>query len=143
MDDTVSQLDQLDPATGKLLGSVVLPLPPDDSLYLMETGGGLWLEGYQTGDIVRVDAATHKVTSYTVPGYSHPTGYYDTPLAAALGSLWMRTSDRAVARLDPKTGSELATYPADTGGGAVAVAFGSLWVANFDHDTVWRERLMP
>ena len=143
MDASVAQLDQLDPATGELLGSVVLPLPEDDSLYFMATDGGIWVEGYQTGDIVRVDVATHDVKSYTVPGYSHPTGYYDTPLTAALGSLWMRTSDWSVARLDPGTGLVTATYPADTGGGAVTVAFGSLWVANFDNDTIWRERLTP
>ena len=39
----------------------------------------------------------------------------------------------------------IGTYPADglAGGGFITVGMGSLWVANFATDTVWRDRVSP
>ena len=59
--------------------------------------------------------------------------YLDQAPVAALGSLWLRISDTSVVRVNPTDGTVIATYPAGPGGGAVAVDFGSLWVANFEH----------
>lgn len=66
------------------------------------------------------------------------TQWGDIPIVAGAGSVWVRTSDRAVARIDARTGRVVATYPAAGGGGGLVVAFGSLWVANAVDDTVWR-----
>lgn len=44
-------------------------------------------------------------------------------------------------RIDPLTGRLIGTYPADSGG--LAVADGSLWVENAGTDSVWREPINP
>jgi streptogramin lyase len=65
----------------------------------------------------------------------------DTPVVAGAGSVWVRTTDATVDRIDPTSMRILATYRADRagGGGGLAVAFGSLWVENAGSDSVWRE----
>ena len=113
----------------------------NESLYTAVLDGALWIKGYRSGALVRMDLKTHEFTVYQVPGYAQTDGYYDLALTPALGSLWFRISNSSVVRFDPASGTVTGTYPAGPGGGAVAVDFGSLWVANFDHDTVWRERL--
>lgn len=69
------------------------------------------------------------------------TEWGDIPVVSGAGSVWMRTSDSRIDRIDTATGRVLATYPADGGGGGggLAVAFGSLWVDNAGSDSVWRE----
>ncbi len=51
----------------------------------------------------------------------------------------MRTSGKTVTRIDPATGTVVGSYPATGGGGGLAIAYGSLWVANANADTTWRE----
>jgi streptogramin lyase len=55
-------------------------------------------------------------------------------------SLWMRDSDRTIARISP-AGKLVTRYPAAGGGGGIAFGFGSLWVANFTANSVWRLRI--
>lgn len=62
----------------------------------------------------------------------------DIQVAAGAGSIWVRTSDTTVARIDPTTEKVIATYPAAGGGGGIAVAFNSLWVINAGNGTIWR-----
>jgi DNA-binding beta-propeller fold protein YncE len=69
----------------------------------------------------------------------------DIPVVAGAGSIWVRTTNTRIDRIDPATGSVLGIYPAarDGGGGGLAVAFGSLWVENVGADSVWREPIKP
>ena len=54
--------------------------------------------------------------------------------------LWLRVDTSHVLRLDERTGKQTGEFPADlnANGGTLALGFGSLWVANFDTDSVWR-----
>jgi streptogramin lyase len=90
--------------------------------------------------LFEIDARTNHAT--LIPLHMQPfTDWGDIPVVSAAGSIWLRTADATIDRVDPATGRGLTTYPADRGGGGggVAVAFGSLWVDNAGIDTVWRE----
>ncbi len=65
----------------------------------------------------------------------------DDTIVSGAGSVWLRTADAKIARINPATGRVQAWYPAgfSGGGGDLVVAFGSLWVANAGSDSVWRE----
>jgi len=133
-------ISRLDPTTHALVERLTIPgSDPDEALHAAVLDGAIWIKGYESGALVRMDLTTHRFSIYQVPGYAQTDGYYDLALTAALGSLWFRISDTTVVRFDPTLGKVTATYPAGRGGGAVAVDFGSLWVANFDLDSVWRE----
>lgn len=65
----------------------------------------------------------------------------DIYVAAAYGSVWLRTGNKSVVRLNPANGQVVRTYKATGGGGGLGVGFGSLWIANFGADSLWRYRL--
>jgi streptogramin lyase len=94
-------------------------------------------------DLLKIDPASGRVRTYMIPGYRPLTQLYGIAPVEGLGSLWMRIGDGIVVQVAPTNGKVLATYPADPagGGGDVAVAYGSLWVANFGTDTVWRVQI--
>jgi DNA-binding beta-propeller fold protein YncE len=64
--------------------------------------------------------------------------YWLMSIDSAGTSVWTRTGDRRIARIDTATGRVADTYPAAGGGGGIAYGFGSLWVANFASNSVWR-----
>ncbi len=101
-------------------------------------GGKAWY-GNPAG-LFDIDARTNHAR--LIPLRMHPFSQWgDIPVVSGLGSVWLRTADAKLARIDPATGRLIATYPADPigGGGGLAAAFGSLWVENAFNDSVWRE----
>jgi hypothetical protein len=89
------------------------------------TDGKAWI-GNPAG-IYEIDVTTNTATLLPIPIGNFPqTGNIDT--VAGLGSVWARTAGNQVTRIDPATG-----------GGGIAVGYGSLWVVNGGLDSVWRE----
>jgi hypothetical protein len=91
------------------------------------------------GGVYAIDPSTNQAQRLSIPIRPF-TQWGDIPIVAGAGSVWVRTSDRKVVRIDARSGRVVATYPASGGGGGLAVAFGSLWVANAADDTVSRIR---
>jgi hypothetical protein len=125
----------------------IIPLPgalsepgPNQGYAVIErpavTPGAIWAPN--PAGLYRIDEGTN--TARRVPGIQvgnlDEWGYID--IVAARGSLFMRNSPRQVVRIDPKSGSITARYPASGGGGGIEVAYGSLWVTNFITDKTWR-----
>jgi streptogramin lyase len=135
------RISKLDPSNGAELSSVPLPPLPGDIPTIGTSDHAIWLMGDSEPTLVRFDTATSTVSEFTLPGWEQTSGYRSVAPISGLGGIWMRISDSAIARIDPETGQVTATYPAGPGGGDPAIAFGSLWVANFNSDTVWREQI--
>jgi streptogramin lyase len=135
------RIAKLDPATGATVESVPLPWMPGDPPDIAASDGAIWILGDASPTLLKFDIASSTVTSYQVPGWQQTSGAHSVVPKVALGSLWLRTSDSTISRMDPATGQVTATYPAGPGGGDAEIAFGSLWVANFNTDTVWREQI--
>jgi streptogramin lyase len=132
----------IDPVTGRVLVAMTTP-QVGTTPWFTYAYGYLWLKGIDDGRLLRVAPATRAMRMFILAGFSHLSQFGDVFIDAAMGSLWMRTSDGTVSRVDPGTGEVIATYPADPagGGGYPLVAFGSLWITNFGSDTVWRVRI--
>jgi streptogramin lyase len=97
--------------------------------------GSVWLTN--PAGLYRIDPKTNVATLVKLPLRPF-TQYGEIALAAGDGALWIRTSDRTVARFDPRRRKVVAKYPAAGGGGEIAYAFDALWVANAYADNVWR-----
>lgn len=97
--------------------------------------GKLWVSN--PAGLYKVDPRRGTATLLSVRVMPMSTGG-DVQVAAGAGSLWMRTGDHWVARVDPTSGTVVQRYPASGGGGGVAVGFGSLWVGNVGADSIWR-----
>ena len=135
---------KIDPATGKAVSRVTVP-DPGAFTYVTADFDHLWLKSSDNDKLVRVDPTSGEITTFAIPGFVALPEFFDIWPAAGLGSLWLRMSPGLVSRVDPNTGKVIGTYPADAagGGGYPAVGFGSLWVANFATDTIWRDRIAP
>lgn len=142
-DSTSSGISKADPVSGRVVATISSP-NAGRYAWLTFAFGSLWLKGADNPDLHRIDPASGKATTYTIAGWTGGlTQLYEIFPAEGLGSLWLRIANGSVVRVDPTDGRVVATFPADPagGGGWVAVAFGSLWVANFGSDTVWRVRI--
>jgi streptogramin lyase len=132
-DGTVARLD---PATGRTVRTYHAGEVGSDENFAWFYDGAVWIVTKTTA--WRIDPGTNQVTRHTVDiGDELP----DTPLIAA-GSLWIRTMNSDVRRFDLRTFHLVGRYPFRPGSsGFETVAFGSLWVANLDDSTLWRDRI--
>jgi hypothetical protein len=107
--------------------------------YLAMLGGKLWVANYP--GLYEIDPTTN-VATYTGVKVGPFVEWGDSPVIAANGSLWVRTTDNQVVQMGPDLRVQH-RYPAAIGGGggSIAVAFGSLWVDNAGEDTTSREPL--
>jgi streptogramin lyase len=103
--------------------------------YFAFEAGYAWVTGPH--ELFRIDPGTNRATSYDI-GIEALSEWGDVCIAAGRGTVWVRTTDTEVVRVDPQTGKVVSRYPAAGGGGCIAVGFKSLWVVNFIDSTVWR-----
>lgn len=136
-------IDEIDPATGAVVATIHTPTT-SQAMMMGYVDGVLWLHGSADPFLVRVDTSTGDSTQVALTS-DHPSYFEENPPVVGMGSLWLRLSPSTVARLDPRTGTQLGVYPADPagGGGYPAAGLGSLWVANALRDTVWRDAVAP
>jgi PASTA domain len=91
--------------------------------------GGVWLASWDEGGLLRIDAATGRITA-RVPVGQPMQGPYS--IAYGAGSLWV-TDFRAgdLLRLNPATGRLIADIPLGAGARYVTVGGGFVWVTTF------------
>lgn len=136
-------VSRIDTRTNKL--TRIIPLPGGKA-------GGDYPGGYLFGGSATFAAGKVWVTNPAGVYEIDPTANTATPLpirikpfsagdeaaiTSGAGSVWFRTNDHTIARINPATGSLIARYPGH-GGAGLAYAFGSLWSANAGLDTTWR-----
>lgn len=136
---------QVDPRTGKVVHTYRPPNPGTFPEPISYWHHAIWLVGADTGRLLRLDTQTGASKVFALPGHQPLTSLYPQSPAFGLGDVWVRVRSSTVLRIDPNSGKIVGRYPASpTGhGGYLAVAFGSLWICNFDDDTVWRDRVAP
>ena len=106
-------------------------LPPNwgQSSGIAAVPGGLWLSSWNLGQMVRIDAATGRITA-RIPVGRPEQGPYSVAYGA--DSLWVtdfQTSD--LLRLDPRTGHRIATIRLPGGIRNVTTGGGYVWVSTF------------
>jgi virginiamycin B lyase len=123
-------VEQIDPGSEKVVRSVKTGGGPR----FFDVGeGAVWTLNQIDGSVTRIDPATGTATNVDagVPGDGGD-------LTAGGGSVWVRGSDKLLARIDPKTNRVVARYGPSSGSGAVIVGAGAVWISAHDIDTVWR-----
>ena len=126
-------ITRIDDRTGRTIAHIRVP-EGGDALHSTFIAGALWVTGLH---VWRIAAATNRARR---AGIRRPDIAFD--VSASASRLWLRRTGGRAAAVDPKHMHEEATYPADpTTDGPLLAAFGSLWVVNFDADTVWQDRL--
>jgi streptogramin lyase len=141
---------RVDPRTNRIIATIAADQSNADDLdsHLVAAFGSIWENDDEVIDgkmaIYRIDPSTNAVAAKTLMPVKDDMEFNGRPLAAGMGSLWLRTSESTIARIDPSTMRVVQTYPAEVGSsgpGEMVVYGGSLWMANAETDTVWRERI--
>jgi len=141
-DASTGLVKQVDPTGDAVMHTYRAGGVGSDENYAGFLAGSLWISA---GDerVWQIDPRTHSVTVRTLKQLveaPHP-GADTLAVTFSDGSMWVRGGAK-VYRFALPTLRYLGSYPAaDETGGFTTVAFGSLWVANVDADTVWRVRL--
>jgi streptogramin lyase len=138
---------RIDPSTGKIIASIPADGVPDADFdcHVLVAFGAVWNQCDPSDKVYRIDPSTNQSEAFTIKG-SPLQDFGNRSLTAGLGSLWLTTSLSHVTRFDPATMKVLGTYPADKlggGSGQIAIYDGSLWLTNPEHDTIWRDRIVP
>jgi hypothetical protein len=124
---------KLDPETLAIEGNVSLDNagtagPYDASGYMVELGPSLWVIGYQSGRLIRIDKQT--MTPETVGDVSDLTqtdGYLE--LVANSEQIFFEVQGlRKVVAFDGRTGDRLRTYPIEGGVSHIAASDAALYV---------------
>jgi YVTN family beta-propeller protein len=85
------------------------------------------------GSVTRVDPKTNKVAATIEVGVPGPGG----DIAAGEGSVWVTSYDFPVSRIDPETNKVVQQF-VGSGGDALRVGLGSVWLSNGRQHNVWR-----
>ncbi|MGE0812340.1 MAG: hypothetical protein AB7O28_00535 [Vicinamibacterales bacterium] len=94
--------------------------------------GAVWVLNRGDGSVSRVDPKTHKVVATVAVG----ADVADGEIAAGAGSVWISAPGVPLVRIDSER-NRVAQRFTGSGGGAVVVAHGSVWVAA-DPSATWR-----
>jgi streptogramin lyase len=136
-------LVKIDPATNRVMARY--QMPKMDGAFMAYGFGALWFKPITSDALYRFDPMKGMTTRTRLDGWKRLSAFGDQPVAVGAGSLWIRSSDGNVVRIDPSTRHISGRYRADPigAGGYPLVAYGSLWITNFNTDTVWRLHIRP
>ena len=131
---------RVDPETARVVATVTWGEPDlrRYPVHIVAHDEAVWVVDEQQLRVYRIDPMTNEATPLALELQPiDGTGFGDHPIAAGAGQLWVRESDRSLARIDTtslEVVDRLATVA--SGGGAFAVTGGALWVANLKDQTV-------
>jgi streptogramin lyase len=120
----------VDAVSGKVLAAVPVGAGPR---FLATGGGAVWVLLQKTGEIVRLDARTHKVTARIAAGLAGSGG--DIKFGA--GKVWATLMGVPLTMIDAKT-NRIERQWVGRGGDSLDFAFGSVWLTDYKAGSVAR-----
>jgi YVTN family beta-propeller protein len=130
------RLDRIDPGTRQVTATVPLPATPTGVAYGF---GAVWVAHGRLGGVSRIDPQFNRRTR-TVRVTTRALYFPDGSVSTGEGSVWAVFGNSTLVSLDPGDLDRTASTQAGVGVGpaAVAVGFGSVWLANSGDSTVGR-----
>jgi virginiamycin B lyase len=120
----------VDAVTGKIAASI--PVGPKPR-FLTAGAGSVWTLNQGDGTVSCVDEKSLKVTATIAVGIPGPGG----EICFGRGSVWTTVFDIPLTRINVKTNKVLRQW-VGTGGDAVRVGHGSLWLTDYKGGKLWR-----
>ncbi len=106
--------------------------------------GAVWVGGWDTGKLVRVDPATNRVVARIPVGRPQES---PVAIAATAQAVWVVDfGDAQVLRVDPATNRVVARIPVRGGAGGIGAGAGAVWVTSGeggDQQHGWVQRIDP
>ena len=124
-------LSRIDPRTRQVTRTIGLGTPASD----VAVGfGSVWVANGTAGSLTRVDPRTNAVSeTLRQPDEEPLVSPAALGVATGEGSVWLASGTKRVLRIDPVTGTTIATVPVPAGPLAVGVGEGAVWVGSLAH----------
>ncbi|HEV8699162.1 MAG TPA: hypothetical protein VGQ89_15820 [Candidatus Limnocylindrales bacterium] len=126
--DTLLRISPADPRTAQAIKV------GDGPRFLAISDDAVWVMNQGAGSVSRVDRSGAVVATITVSDV--PIGGGD--IAVGGGSVWVRTEQDLLVRIDPATNSVTDRYGPPSGSGSVAADDDAVWVTAHDTASLWR-----
>ena len=131
-------LVRIDPDRNKIAATIQLGKGDWDSPQVGE--GAVWIMGFESGVVKRVDPQSNKVADEFSAGPPHHfsllkgTEQASYSFSVGLGALWVADSgESSIWRIDPKTHERIASIPLQSPGAPLFLN-GSVWVGSTEID---------
>ncbi|WP_165188717.1 hypothetical protein [Caulobacter soli] len=125
-------VSRIDPKTNRVLSTIAAGARPR---FMAVGRDAIWVMHLKNNAVSRLDPRTNAEVASVVTG-APLTGGGD--IAVGEGGVWLPVSGRPLTRLDERTGQVVQSFSGGRGTGATAVAFGSVWIADYKAGEVWR-----
>ncbi len=123
-------LIKVDPAADKVVATIPVGKGPR---FLTYGAGAIWTLNQGDGTISRVDTATGKAVARIEAGIPGTGG----EIAFGFGAAWATVIGFPITRIDAATNKATAQW-AGAGGDSIRTGFGSVWLTDLFHGTIWR-----
>lgn len=123
---------RMDPASGEVTGTTNVGSGPR---FLAVGDEGVWVMNQGDGTVSRIDPETSDVIA-TVHVNDGPISFGD--IAVGGGSVWVRTSDHLLVRVDASTNQVTGAYDPPSGSGGVDADSEAVWLSAHDVNAMWR-----
>jgi virginiamycin B lyase len=127
---TNNLVTRIDPSTNGVVATIAVGAKPR---FLAVGFGSVWVLNQHDGTISRVDPSTNRV-SITIDAEVPGDG---GDISVGEGSVWITNLGTPLSRIDPVTNRVTAQF-VGSGGDALRVGFGALWLCSFGLQQVWR-----
>jgi YVTN family beta-propeller protein len=121
---------RVDPSKDRLAATISVGPSPR---FIAAGEGAIWVVNQGDGSVSRIDPKTNRVVATIDLGVPGQGG----EIAAGEGSVWVSAWDYPLSRIDPSTNRVVQQF-CGTGGDAVNVGLGSVWLSNARAGNVWR-----
>ncbi len=125
-----NELVKVDPVSNKVVSTIPIGKGPR---FLTYGAGSVWTLNQGDGTISRVDTKSGRLTATINAGVPGMGG----EMAFGFNAVWATMMDFPITRVDPATNTVTAQW-AGAGGDSIRTGFGSLWLTDLLHETVWR-----
>ncbi len=121
---------KVDPATNKVVATIPIGKGPR---FLTSGAGSVWTLNQGDGTISRVDTESSQLRATIDAGIPGAGG----EIAFGFDAVWATVIGFPITRIDARTNKITAQW-AGQGGDSIRTGFGSLWLTDLMHGTVWR-----
>jgi YVTN family beta-propeller protein len=123
-------LIKVDPLTNQVIATVAIGKGPR---FLTFGAGSVWTLNQGDGTISRVDTSSGKLVATIDAGVPGSGG----EMAFGFDAVWATMMGFPITRVDPRTNKVTAQW-AGAGGDSIRTGFGSVWLTDLMHGTIWR-----
>ena len=125
-------VSRIDPKSNTVVATIKVA---DRPRFLAVDGEAVWAMHLKNPRVTRIDPKHNTVVAEIATG-TPETGGGD--IAVGAGAVWTPVEGRPLTRIDPRANAVTHSYGGGKSTGALTVAFGAVWISDYDLGQLWK-----